>query len=112
MASRYDNFRVLNNDSEYYAPLRKSRGLKNIQHYETPILKHPGVLERAVTSSETYIWKYGDRFYNLAHKYYGNPDFWWIIAWYNGYPTEANIRNGAVIQIPLSLAEATTALGL
>jgi hypothetical protein len=57
MASRYDNFRVLNNDSEYYAPLRKSRGLKNIQHYETPVLRHPGVLERAVTSSETYIWK-------------------------------------------------------
>jgi hypothetical protein len=112
MGNRYDQFRILNNDSDYYAPLRKSRGLKNIQHYETPVLHHPGVIERAVTKSETHIWKYGDRFYNLADKYYGNVDFWWIIAWYNGYPTEADIRNGDVIEIPLSLEEATVALGL
>jgi hypothetical protein len=112
MASRYDNFRILNNDSDYYAPLRKSRGLKNIRHYETPILRHPGVLERAVLKSETHIWKYGNRFYNLADKYYGNVNYWWIIAWYNGYPTEADISNGDVIEIPLSLEEVSVALGL
>ena len=58
------------------------------------------------------MWKYGDRLYNLAHQYYGNAEFWWIIAWYNGYPTEASIRNGAIIEIPLSLEEVTVALGL
>jgi hypothetical protein len=112
MASRYSKFKILDNDSDYYAPLRKSRGLRNIQHFETPILHHPGVLTRAVIKSETYMWKYGDRLYNLAHQYYGNAEFWWIIAWYNGYPTEASIRNGAIIEIPLSLEEVTVALGL
>jgi hypothetical protein len=112
MASRYDQFRILNNDSAYYAPLRKSRGLKNIQHYETPVLRHPGALERAILKSETHIWKYGNRFYNLADKYYGNVNYWWIIAWYNGYPTEADISNGDVIEIPLSLEEVSVALGL
>ena len=103
---------VLNNDSAYYAPLRKSRGLKNVQHYETPYMHHPTVLQRARLSSETRIWKYGDRFYNLANVYYGNPEYWWIIAWYNGYPTEASIKNGDVIEIPLSLEEISVVLGL
>lgn len=112
MASRYDKYMVLNNDSAYYAPLRKSRGLKNVRHYETPYMYHPGMLERAALTSETRIWKYGDRFYNLADTYYGNPELWWIIAWYNGYPTEASIKNGDVIEIPLSLEEVSIVLGL
>ena len=76
------------------------------------MLYNPGLAERIVTKSETHIWKYGDRFYNLAHKFYGKPEFWWVIAWYNGYPTEASIKNGDVIEIPISLEDATMALGL
>jgi len=63
-------------------------------------------------TSDTHIWKYGDRFYNLAHKYYGDPTYWWVIAWYNALPTEADIRIGDVIQIPISLEEARSALGV
>ena len=110
--ARNDDDRILANSSEYYKPIRKSRGVDVIEHYETPRLYHPSVSDRRTVSSEAYIWKYGDRFYKLAFDYYGDQHLWWVIAWYNGYPTEAGIPNGSVIEIPLNLEQATRVLGV
>ena len=55
---------------------------------------------------------YGDRLENLANQYYGDPELWWIIAWYNSYPTEANVPVGAALSIPLSLEQIIQVLGL
>jgi len=82
--ARYDEDEILLNASEYYEPLRKLRNAKVISHHETPILYHPDVADRAFLATERYIWKYGDRFYNLAYDYYGDQNLWWIIAWFNG----------------------------
>ena len=109
---RYTRDRILTNASEYYAPLRKSRGLKAIRHYETPVLRHPSLLDRALLNTTSHIWKTGDRFYKLADKYYGDANYWWVIAWYTGYPTEATIKSGDPIQIPLNLESTLFALGM
>ena len=50
--------------------------------------------------------------YKIANKYYGNPRFWWVIAWYNGYPTEADVKKGAYLEIPVNLEDALRILGL
>jgi|TARA_E500000331_G_scaffold347084_1_gene386796 hypothetical protein len=110
--ARNKNDRILTNSSEYYKSLRESRGLRAVSHYETPILYNPTVLDRSFISTQSHIWKYGDRYYNLAFDYYADPTLWWIIAWYNGYPTEAGIQNGAVIEIPINLEQVTRALGV
>ncbi|MEC9227462.1 MAG: hypothetical protein VYA21_01445 [Verrucomicrobiota bacterium] len=73
---------------------------------------HPNVADRSFLATETYLWSYGDRFYNLAYEYYGDQTLWWIIAWYNGYPTEAEIENGSVIEIPINLEQITRVLGV
>lgn len=109
---RYKNTRILTNSSDYYSPLRKSRDRKVIRHYATPQLKHPSVLERVSLDTVSHIWKYGDRYYTLAQRYYGDTTYWWVIAWYNGYPTEADIQTGALIKIPLDLENVLFALGL
>ena len=110
--NRYMYTLQFDNSDSYYSYLRRTRNLLNVRHYETPVLKNPSVGERMYVTSDTHIWKYGDRFYNLAHKYYGDPTYWWVIAWYNALPTEADIRIGDVIQIPISLEEAHSALGV
>tara|TARA_R110002074_G_scaffold96831_1_gene210309 strand:+ start:1377 stop:1721 length:345 start_codon:yes stop_codon:yes gene_type:complete len=113
MASRYNKTAVIDNDTEFYSFLRRKRGnIKNLRHQETPVLANPTIAERAAISTTGYIWSYGDRYYNLAHKYYGNADYWWIIAWYNGFPTEADILPGDAISIPLDLEEALMILGV
>ena len=110
--ARNKNDRILTNSSEYYKPLREKRKVRAISHYETPRVYNPDVIDRSFVSSQSHIWKYGDRYYNLAFEYYGDPTLWWIIAWYNGYPTEASIENGSVIEIPINLEQVTRVLGV
>ncbi len=113
MPSRYLRSRIIDNDAEFYEFLRKKRGnVRSIRHHGTPVLRHPSILERSKIKTTNHIWKYGDRYYNLANKYYKDPEYWWIIAWYNGYPTEFDIRKGDVIAIPLNLESALIALGV
>jgi|7_EtaG_2_1085326.scaffolds.fasta_scaffold18920_2 nucleoid-associated protein YgaU len=110
MASRYSKYKIINNNSDYYEFLRKKRGLKNIRQYETPYIYNPTVADRARLKTTNYLWKYGDRFYQLANQYYNDTRFWWVIALYNGYMTEADIRPGDVIAIPLNLESALKTL--
>ena len=113
MASRYDRIQDIDNDTDFYSFLRKKRGnIKNIRHQETPLMRHPSVSQRASAKTTSHIWSYGDRFYSLAHKYYNNPEYWWVIAWWNLYPTEADVKTGDYIQIPLDLEKALMILGV
>jgi|TARA_Y100001973_G_C5186160_1_gene327981 hypothetical protein len=80
-------------------------------HYDTIRLKNPTLLERVVVQTTNYVWKYGDRYYNLANQFYGMSEYWWVIAWWNARPTEANILPGDVIVIPINLERALEALG-
>ena len=100
------------NDSEYYKELYERRGLKKITHFPTARLKHPTVTERANINTVGHVWVYGDRFYKLAHQYYGDVRFWWVIAWWNGYPTEVSVQTGDFLDIPLDIGAALDALGV
>ena len=110
--ARYNKYRVLTDASEYYKPLRDTRGLKIMRFYETPIIKNPSVAERTGLTADAHIWKYGDRLYKLADQYYNDSRFWWVIAWYNGVPCEAEIENGTILAIPLNIEETLKALGV
>jgi nucleoid-associated protein YgaU len=114
MATRYEIYKILDNDIEHYSFLRKTRpaNKKIIRHYETPTLYHPSVFDRTITATTSYLWKYGDHFYQLAHEYYGDSTYWWVIAWYNGYPTEVDIYPGKMIEIPINLKDALDILGV
>ena len=102
--ARYSSTKRFRNNLEYYQYLRKKRKLKIANHYATPILKHPTVQERAMMITDTHIWTLGDRYYKLADKYYGDSAYWWVIAWYNAVPVEADLLTGDMIEIPVNLA--------
>jgi len=73
-------------------------------------MRNPTSRQRSRIMSTKHIWKYGDRLYNLAHQYYGDARFWWVIAWWNGYGVEAAIKTGASLVIPLDVSEALKVL--
>ena len=52
----------------------------------------------------------GDRYFKLAYEYYGDSKLWWVIAWYNQKPSEADVKNGDTIFIPLPLDKVLSAL--
>ena len=99
-------------ETEYYKSLREKRGIKNITHFKTPVLRNPTVQERRRITTTQHVWKYGDRFYKLANQYYGDSTYWWVIAWYNGIAIEAQISTGKVLYIPLNLEDTLNILGV
>jgi nucleoid-associated protein YgaU len=110
MPSRYTYSRIVTNDVDYYEPLRNKRGVKKIVQQATPILKQPTAIQRTQMNTTRHIWKYGDRLYKLADKYYGDSRYWWVIAWWNSFPTEASITLGTPLSIPLNLEQALIVL--
>ena len=110
MPTRYKRNDIIINSSPFYAPLRRERGLKSVRQYGTIKLYNPSILERASVKTAVHLWSYGDRLYKLAHTYYGDSRYWWVIAWWNGYGTEAAIPTGIPLTIPLNIEKALKAL--
>ena len=101
--SRYDEREIYSLFDDQYSELLDKRNVKAITHYGSPSLRHPTVEERASVQMTPHIWSTGDRLYKLAFEHYGDETLWWIIAWWNGAPTEAHLIYGDVIYIPKPL---------
>jgi nucleoid-associated protein YgaU len=104
--SRYNRRGLGFNNEEQYKNILDKKGIKKLEQYRT--------LEKEVLEQEeydaiqvvNYVWRYGDMYWRLASRFYGNPTHWWVIASFNKRPTEAHNKIGDVIKIPLSLADA------
>jgi len=103
--SRYQRRRTAKNSDELYAASLKKRGLKFIEQYKTARLSFPTERQLASMNFDKHLWNIGDRFYKLAHEYYGDTGYWWVIAWFNKKPAEHLISAGDIIFIPLNLEE-------
>ena len=90
----------------------KNRGVKYITQYATPKYITMEESLREFVNTELVIWQIGDKFWKLADKYYGDSSFWWVIAWYNATPVEADLSLGDMIEIPISLNAVLDVLNL
>ena len=110
MAGRYANRRIVINDDDLYSKSREERGVRRMRQYVSAEMVYPTISEIKEMTRIQHIWKTGDRYYKLAAQYYGRPDLWWIIAFYNQRPTEADAKLGDIIYIPLPLEQILRAL--
>ena len=101
--SRYKNVRTATNSLDEYKETLDSRGVKRIKQFRTQVLKNYD--ESAIDYIER-VWLDGDAFWKLAKQAYGDPNLWYIIARFNNAPTEAHIKVGDVVKIPLDIATA------
>ena len=103
--SRYKNLDILVNDDLDYKKEFESRfGDRDlIRHYETQEMDYPTFEETKLLTFSNHIWKFGDRYYKLAHQHYGDSRYWWIIAWFNKKPTDQHVKVGDLVKIPLPL---------
>lgn len=105
MPIRYNKKIVRINDSEFYEEFFEERKVNSIRQYLTSEMGYPTVRQQSSIQTSNYIWKTGDRYYKLAHEFYGDSRFWWVIAWYNKKPTEGHVSIGDVLAIPFPLAK-------
>jgi hypothetical protein len=101
MSRRNFNKAVLNNTLSLYKKPREARNLeKAITHFSSPRIA-PVTDEMMENLDFTlHYWSTGDKFYKLAHKYYGDSKLWWVIAWFNQKPTDHHPSTGDEIYIP------------
>lgn len=100
--SRYNNRETIRNRSEryFYSPIFRNRGLKTPVQFTVANLKHITVDQAMDLQIETKLWSVGEKYFNLANEFYGDPEYWWVIAWYNRRPLESDFRPGDVVEIP------------
>lgn len=111
MSGRYKNRRLATNSERMYDKVFKKKGVKSIIQYPTPVFKRPTQEKLDSLVCQSYLWTAGDRYWALADKFYGDRNYWYIIARYNNKPTEAHISEGEEIKIPLNLGQAIEVLG-
>jgi len=112
MPSRYNTISIGINSTEKYSDFFKERNVNFIRQYFTPRLRHLTSGEISQLNIISHVINIGDRYSKLSEKYYGDPTLWWLIAWFNRKPTDAHLRVGAVVEIPLPLNKYISFLGL
>lgn len=110
MGARYSNRRVVINDDDLYSKTLEKRNVRRIRQYATAEMVYPTISQIQEMTRIKHIWTSGDRYYKLAAKYYGRTDHWWIIAFYNQRPTEADVKLGDIIYIPVPIEQILRAL--
>lgn len=103
--SRYNKRRLYKNVSlDYaYSSIFRDRDLVAPMQYGIANFKQLTAAEVADLEIETKVWTFGEKYFKLAHEYYGDPTYWWIIAWYNQRPLESDFTPGEVVEIPTPL---------
>ena len=105
MSNRNQNREILINDVEEYKELLRKRGLQSVHQYGNMNIVETEGYERTQLKVVKHSVTLGDRMYKLAFKYYGDTQYWWLLAWYNKKPTDFHLKLGDVLEIPLPLKE-------
>ena len=110
--SRYNKIEFLNDIKEYKELFPKRSGKDGIRQIDAHNLEYPTLEEETQFQVVEKVWTSSDRLYKLAFQYYGESQYWWVIAFYNKKPTENHIKIGDKIKVPLPLDSVLTAYGL
>ena len=96
----YRKAKTAKNDADMYQTTFDERDVPNgITQYRTHLFGKD--LVSPSDAAYKHIWSMGDRFHKLSQRYYGNYEDWWVIALFNGTPTEAHLKYGDIIGIPV-----------
>jgi nucleoid-associated protein YgaU len=104
--TRYNNRTIARNEEQTYKDVLENRGVKHIDHYLTPSFPTLSVYEALQVTRLQHVWKFGDKLWKLSEQYYGDGQYWWLIAWYNDKPTESHYIVGQTLIIPVPFERA------
>jgi len=104
--SRYSNTAIfLNNNEKYKNALFDQRDIKQTYQYALTPMIYPSTAAIQGMTNIPLVWSATDKLYNVSNDYYGSPDYWWIIAFYNKKASEAEFKTGELYFVPLPLEE-------
>lgn len=105
MADRNQNRDVFLNEHKLYRTMLKERGVKSFRHFSKMTFGKIGTSEIKDLTIIDHIYTASDSLAKLAYKYYGDTNYWWLIAWFNKKPIDNLYNLGDTVHIPLPLEE-------
>ena len=104
--SRYTRVSIFtNNDENYRKAFYSQRDISRLVQYTTSPLAYPNQEERSMMENIPLVWKATDTLYNISNDYYGSPEYWWVIAWYNQKSSEPEFKVGDIYYVPLPIED-------
>lgn len=104
--SRYNNTPIfLNQDSNYRNMFFNKRDIQETYQYSLLSIRYPSLSAMSNLTNIGLVWGATDKLYNISNQYYGAPNYWWIIAWYNKKGSEAEFEVGEIYYVPLPLED-------
>ena len=91
------------NDSPQYEEIFDEKEIEKIVQFSLRFFNQS--IKRAPIKVVKHTWRQGDKLYKIAGQQYGNFRFWWVIAIVNKISSEADLKYGQVIKIPLDASE-------
>ena len=107
MADWTNNSTIIENDDRIYHKFLTKIGAKKIDHLNMVLFGNPitdDFLKKINISK--HLFATGDQLSKIAFKHYGDPELWWVIAWFNGKPTDFHCKIGETILVPHPVEEA------
>tara|TARA_A100001011_G_scaffold207254_1_gene215444 strand:+ start:194 stop:553 length:360 start_codon:yes stop_codon:yes gene_type:complete len=94
------------NPDPIYQDFIDKTGISVIQHYGLMMFGDP-TDQTFLREIEIvpYIYSLGDNMSKIAYKEYGDSKLWWVLAWFNGRPTELHCNVGDTINVPHPIDE-------
>ena len=76
-------------------------GADTVNHYD--LIQFGDIPESFLKtiSKIRHVYTSSDKLSKLAHRYYGDPRLWWVIAWFNQKPTDFHCKIGDIIEVPV-----------
>ena len=108
--NRYKRAGININTAPEYLDILRERKTNSITHYGFVPFKRLKVKDVFGVKLLNHRWTIGDRFFKLAYKHYGDPLYWWVIAFYNNTPLESDMLVGDTVYIPKPLEVILSAL--
>lgn len=109
MFKRYENTQLLRNNSNIYKQMFNQKKIKNLLQYSTFDFGELKNLENYNLEIITHEVQPQDRLYTISQKYYGSPEYSWLICYTNKKSNELLINTGDLLLIYVPLE---TLLGL
>ena len=103
---------VVENLNSGYAEIFDRRGETSITHFEMPF--NPAPTQDFISSLrvENFTWLSNYKMWKLSTQHYGDPSYWWVIAWFNNKPTDAHFSLGDPVLIPFPLQSVLSFYGV
>lgn len=95
---------IFYNNDEAYRNFKNKTGSDTIRQF--------GLIPFGDPAQESFLkqieifqhpYKVGDTLSKISFEYYGEPRYWWILAWFNSKPTDLHCKIGDTIFVPKPL---------